>query len=181
MPVNISVYLWFIIAVKWLTYMGNQSLNTLVPFPINFTISNDPYNATTSFGEEVTLTPMNGNTDNCSNSCSCQDCQSACGAPLPPPQPPTPWLILGIDGLSFIMWCVYCVFVIGFGTYLVWNCLGYVGNQEELGDLETNLNINSDLNDSGKSGVCRGCSCFAKIGKVQFYIKMLTIIIIQII
>lgn len=104
----------------WVDYMGDIQ-NGQTPFPINFTIVNDPvkeYNET-FFPMNATIIPCSKAVGNRTSACSCQDCESSC-SPIPPPPPPTkPWKILNLDAAVFIMGCVFIVFTIVFGIYVI--------------------------------------------------------------
>ena len=105
---------------NWLKFMGDKTLNPVVPFTINFTLT---ANDTFIPGPNVTLQPMTSHIEPCNESCSCQDCRSQC-RPLPPPdEPPSHWTILGYDAICFIVTCVYAAFYIVFLLIHVWTWL----------------------------------------------------------
>jgi len=139
---------------NWLQYMGDKSLNPVVPFTINFDLTS---NSTFIPGPNVTLHPMRSHIEPCNESCSCQDCRSKC-SPLPPDVPPHHWTILGYDPVCFIVTCCYAAFVLVFGLSQIWTYL-YCSKDESSqyivnGDSDTVSLVSS----SAKSAVCCG-SC----------------------
>jgi len=103
----------------WLQFMGNKTMNPMVPFMINFVLTpNDTFVP----GLNVTLHPMTSHIEPCNQSCSCQDCRSQC-TPLPPDVPPSHWTILGYDAICFIIACAYASFVVVFGLVHIWTSI----------------------------------------------------------
>lgn len=104
---------------SWLRYMGDKTLNPVVPFTINFCLtSNDTFVP----GPNVTLHPMTSHIESCNESCSCQDCRAQC-SPIPPDLPPSHWTILGYDAMCFIVACSFSSFVIILVLIYIWTSL----------------------------------------------------------
>jgi len=139
---------------NWLDFMGNRTLNPVVPFTIIFNLTRSDIFVP---GPNVTLHPMTSHIEPCNESCSCQDCRSQC-TPLPPSVPPTHWTIFGYDSMSVIMACCFAAFVIVFMLVYIWTSLycaeGTSSNYIVNGDSDT-LSLVSSFS---TSAVCCG-SC----------------------
>jgi len=140
---------------NWLEFMGDKSLNPVVPFTIKFDLS---ANSTVPGPNGTTLYPMWSEIEACNESCSCQDCRAQC-RPLPPEPPSTSWTILGYDAMFVIMACSYATFSILFVlAHIVW----YMGCAKDDSSGQYIVNGNSDtvslVSAGAKSAVCCGSS-----------------------
>lgn len=83
--------------MKWFTFMGDASINTLAPFTINYYIHDVP--------EER----FNGVAKTCDETyegdyqCSCVDCNLACPVGEEPQPDSEPFMILEVNGFSFLV------------------------------------------------------------------------------
>ncbi|XP_037931979.1 NPC intracellular cholesterol transporter 1 homolog 1b-like [Teleopsis dalmanni] len=93
---------------KWYNFMGDQSINEFVPFPINYKFLDE-----TSEEGRLLLYPLNcSQSYENSHACSCVDCSDSCPIGNEPTGLEDGFLIAGLYGVTFIIALVVGVLII---------------------------------------------------------------------